>query len=754
MKRLWLILVVLVSFGVVSAANVSCGYNVNESIVLSEDLDCDGDEYGLVVDSDNVIIDCNGFEIYGGEGEVGIYSLGFSNVTIRNCSVTSWRIGVHFYNSIDNTIRDSHLYENGWGVRMHNTVNVRVLDSRIEGNENSGVYADIGGDNMIKDNVIRNNSRSEGAYYGVRVENEGDLVLEGNDVSNNSHCTGIYLYGVESSSVVGNVVSWNEGSFGCEYGAGGIYLEDSFNVNIDGNRVEGNGYNGISVGWSEENVISDNVVVGNNHYGIRLSSGQWNEVSGNSLINNSDVGIRVSETDSVVVGNVVLGDGSFKGWSKKYSYGIRIGGGQEEIVDSYFGDNFVSGYYYGIHMKWVSDVVIDDSRVEENWEGMVIENGVVSVRDMDFEYNDFEGGFRTGLYVDDDSVVNLVNGNFVGNGEYGIESLGLVYWLITEDVSCVGNDIDIFGWIVPFGGAIVPDNCYVSVNARELDFEEDEQGFYEVVLNDSVSEEVVGGEWLGFEVGLYAYSNLSGGLSVIFYDESPVVDGSSFKDFGKWVDVGLSEDANISWWMLKIYYSEDELVESRLNESGLVIRYYNESDGEWEVFEGAVGGVNETGNYVWANVSHFSLFGVFGEFPSVVTPPVVPPSSGGGGGGGGCIYNQSFDWGCGEWGECVDGIQAKVCKEKNNCGSVYGRPNQTRACSIEDKGGAREEERVVREEEKEAERVERKGLFSRITGAVTGVGDAGGLLFVAVFILSVIGVTGFVYSKKRQVIQS
>jgi len=59
---------------------------------------------------------------------------------------------------------------------------------------------------------------------------------------------------------------------------------------------------------------------------------------------------------------------------------------------------------------------------------------------------------------------------------------------------------------------------------------------------------------------------------------------------------------------------------------------------------------------------------------------IAAAASSGGGGGGVCTYDKKFDWGCGEWSACAGGIQARTCKEKNNCGSTYGKPETLRTC--------------------------------------------------------------------------
>ena len=53
------------------------------------------------------------------------------------------------------------------------------------------------------------------------------------------------------------------------------------------------------------------------------------------------------------------------------------------------------------------------------------------------------------------------------------------------------------------------------------------------------------------------------------------------------------------------------------------------------------------------------------------------------GGSSSCTYDKNYDWECSEWSECIRGIQTRECKEKNNCGNNYGRPETERDCSSE-----------------------------------------------------------------------
>ncbi len=71
---------------------------------------------------------------------------------------------------------------------------------------------------------------------------------------------------------------------------------------------------------------------------------------------------------------------------------------------------------------------------------------------------------------------------------------------------------------------------------------------------------------------------------------------------------GLNE--NLTEVEIRIDYTDAEVSAKNFDEESLRISFYNISSGEWEEL---VSGVNTTGNYVWANVTHLSDFGVGGK---------------------------------------------------------------------------------------------------------------------------------------------
>ncbi|MDI6721366.1 MAG: hypothetical protein QMD85_03180, partial [Candidatus Aenigmarchaeota archaeon] len=110
----------------------------------------------------------------------------------------------------------------------------------------------------------------------------------------------------------------------------------------------------------------------------------------------------------------------------------------------------------------------------------------------------------------------------------------------------------------------------------------------------------------------------NGTISMAEYRIASVITG---KTAVKFVEIEANDQVKsiISSATLLIYYTNAEI--SGLNESSLAIYFYNDSSG-WQVIGSSV---NMDENYVSANVSHMSLWGIFGDAIPVSAPPIDIP---------------------------------------------------------------------------------------------------------------------------------
>ena len=108
--------------------------------------------------------------------------------------------------------------------------------------------------------------------------------------------------------------------------------------------------------------------------------------------------------------------------------------------------------------------------------------------------------------------------------------------------------------------------------------------------------------------------------------------------------------------------------------------------------------VNTTGHYIWADIDHFSLFGIFGReaycgdgycnndenSDNCPQDCPKPPSPSPPGGGFLVLPPCTEDWSCTGWSECFpEGIQTRTCTDLNECGTEEDMPEEIRTCEIE-----------------------------------------------------------------------
>jgi hypothetical protein len=119
--------------------------------------------------------------------------------------------------------------------------------------------------------------------------------------------------------------------------------------------------------------------------------------------------------------------------------------------------------------------------------------------------------------------------------------------------------------------------------------------------------------------------------SMSIYIENPETTNFGVISLNKYVEVVVSPEVNnsLSWAIIKVYYTDAEVSNAGIDESTLRLYYF---DGlSWIPFNPPTGGVNTVDNYVWANTTHFSIFGIYGNAP---TPPATTTTPTGGTTGG------------------------------------------------------------------------------------------------------------------------
>jgi hypothetical protein len=424
-------------------------------------------------------------------------------------------------------------------------------------------------------------------------------------------------------------------------------------------------------------------------------------------IENSDgtEGVYVSYDTAIPDESAVLieRDQVYSGWSS--GNGISVSGYENIDLQNCDVSNFANGlqavsldnftvqasnFHNNTNGGYLADVgdsayppSISDSHFNDNIaDGLIVASGsYINVADNTFNRNlDLA---TTGLHVDSSSHVNLINGDFIDNSGYGIfdeVSVGSVDWIIEGDAVCRNNDVWISsGSLIPTGGSLTVDNCTITVEGKTLDFNAGEEGYIGFDIDTQsngtgFANDTIGDPEHGVVLDIYTNTHYTGNLGVTFYGTNPGGSGFYMKELGKYIDITPPGDISgyISYMILKIYYTDAEVSAAGLDENAMRIEYYNESSGLWEKYDTPNGGVNTTGNYVWANLTHFSIYGLFGSAPA-------SGASSSSGGSGGCITN----WTCTEWSSCSDGVQTRTCAKLRSACYAGIKPVENQTCTAE-----------------------------------------------------------------------
>jgi cysteine-rich repeat protein/parallel beta-helix repeat protein len=370
----------------------NCGDSLTSDYVMTSDLE--GCGLGINIQADNIVLDCDNHKITANNApnSIGISLSNRNGVTIKNCEISGFDIGVSLYGSNSNQLRYLVVHDNGVGISVGD-----YLFNTYSGSDN----------NHIGFSIIENNS------VGIKLKDSNNNVIEDDNKIQNNECFGIWFNGLNTGNTVfGNRIN-NNGFLGndldkCWYGGAGVRLEsgDSSNT-ISSNLMEDNGvvFNADKTG------------------GIILDGASSNTIELNSIKYNGDPGSGVYEISGVILdgaGGNVIGNGNQIGG---YKYGIKIIGSSSsnQIVGNGIGENSASGVYIsGTGSKLNS---IRDNNIYSNcigiWSYGITNSNTIDGNSVFNNGLDCEGG--GGIYLwNGVNSYTITNNEVNNNKQYGI----------------------------------------------------------------------------------------------------------------------------------------------------------------------------------------------------------------------------------------------------------------------------------------------------------------------------------------------
>lgn len=262
-----------------SGAHLACGDTVTTHTTLHGDIGPCSD-HGLIVGADNIVINLNGYRIFGTpevDDGAGVYVLNRTGVTVRGGTVTDFDAGVVIQGGSRNTVQQMVVRDNigdispvaftdfGDGILVFNSSHNRVLSNLAE---NNGPYSGITLLGNADDNLIQGNTTQKNVAVTSRSGHGGSETQENDGIRVETISNAL---SPDRNRIVGNTVKDN--------GLDGIAVFPLAKDNIiEGNVVTGNGKlgnvrpgDGIHVfGRSQRTIVRNNRVTANARHGIIL----------------------------------------------------------------------------------------------------------------------------------------------------------------------------------------------------------------------------------------------------------------------------------------------------------------------------------------------------------------------------------------------------------------------------------------------------------------------------------------------------
>jgi parallel beta-helix repeat protein len=585
--------------------------------------------------------------------------------------------GIALYDSSSNNrVAHNELYSNLVGLSLDgsNTSFNQIVNNTIQHSKSYGIWlVDLQHSNTISNNMVSNTS-----LFGILVLNCTNNTIS----SNTAHVNGRGI-GLDNSSgihVINNIADSNEIS--------GISLLNSTNNILDSNSARFNtyegiylsrsnlntishndvsfGYFGISLDSSHDNTIADNVAESPYYFEIFLFSSTGNAISNNSWYTQEDIipGVKLYVLESltpplqsvdnatnatyyIVVENLGNVPDTFDVAVSSIdnpdilhlnNYNVSLGAGEISASISALQLETlklnVSDATPGMYKAQIEATSRNDNAVKDATETWTIVQGEIdstlinaaiinsAVINSSLQNARINSSAIINSFIYDSSITD----SLITNSAVTSTSLSSV---TVEDA--VVND-----GIISSGS--------ITLNGITYEIDNETRIFDLVIGSDYRDSDLVG---IKYSKNLEVYaenSNTSfdirakddycaGSMNVQKSTIPPHGVPESTSAIGAYVYANNSNNMREStdWLVIKVFYEESELDD--LDESLLKLSYFNESADPQRWEEIPLSGVNTRENYVWGNISHYSIFAVSGA--------VTPKESYGGVGGRGRAHRDT-----------------------------------------------------------------------------------------------------------------
>ena len=547
--------------------------------------------------------------------------------TLKNFqTITNEGGGLWFFNSKGGTVQDLEVKENDWdGISFWQCEDIDFSKSQVQSNGANGVWVDSSTDFAVNECDF-----SENGGNGFQIDSSGNIVVDDLKAESN-HLNGLKITEVMDSQF--------ENILGSQNSKSGFLAIDSNDNTIEGGSVSKNNNDGITMESSPRNSIIDLLISENGLAGIFLNKADNTKISSTTSKENGQDGVKVNNSKKVNITKSQVKNNS--------KNGVHAKGSEDcSVHDTTVSGNKEDGVVYEVTIKSKVEVTIVTGNIN---------NGVflTDSDDCTIDACEIKDNGKNGIEVKDTNIVSIADTKSVANGKDGMRvyrstkvELQRTEFGDNEDNDFDGEDTEeitfkeTFMYSTEFKidenycpqvslkncqaagptpikfNHLVDDHSSVTIRPT-LEIFKSDVDFTSVTfgLRDDKDDPIGDDETVGFSFEGKPDSRSGDGESLnISMVLDPPANPSGLYNISKYLEVtNATEDA---WLDIKFYYDASDL--GMVNESTLKLyRYDNSSRGTWEEVEGS--GVNITGDYVYANITEFSIFAPFGteRAPSV-----------------------------------------------------------------------------------------------------------------------------------------
>ena len=258
-----------------------------------------------------------------------------------------------------------------------------------------------------------------------------NMLTENAQIVNCNHVTGEDIFNITVKDL------HLHGEKGAGHVGKALLLSQVFNSNISNVWLENNGYDGIRLGTSNNNTISD-CKCNDNYHGISLSSSDYNIIVNNTCFDNgyTNIQLNAGNDNNEIRNNTLWSGGSGRGSLLIYSSSHRnlIDGNTiyqssrqgiyiwPTCSDTIVVNNTIYGNgWYGIEVSTdCHRTLIKNNRIYNNQHGILI-GGSSTCSNTTIESNTIHGNSDDGIFIITGENTAIKNNIIVNNEKYGIE---------------------------------------------------------------------------------------------------------------------------------------------------------------------------------------------------------------------------------------------------------------------------------------------------------------------------------------------